>query len=137
MIEISKKTVIKILVIVVCFILCFFTGYIRGCIHGRGSSTDEATLNVNESIITDVTDIASNIQQGISGTQEQVDIARTELKQGITSIGEIGQSTDRITTEQEQSESNITEIYRGISAITEIIDKASKRSEVLESNGWG
>lgn len=137
MIEISKKTVIKILIIVGCFILCFFTGYIRGCIHGRGSSTDEATLNVNESIITDVTDIASNIQQGISGTQEQVDIARTEIEQGITSIGEIRLSTDRITTEQEQSDSNITEIYRGISAITEIIDKASKRSEVLESNGWG
>ena len=137
MIEISKKTVIKILVIVVCFILCFFTGYIRGCIHGRGSSTDEATLDLNESIITDVADVASNYQQGINRAEEQVNTARTEIEQGITSIGEIRLSTDRITTEQEQSESNITEIYRGISAITEIIDKASKRSEVLESNGWG
>ena len=137
MIEISKKTVIKILVIVVCFILCFFTGYIRGCIHGRGSSTDEATLDLNESIITDVADVASNYQQGINRAEEQVNTARTEIEQGITSIGEIRLSTDRITTEQEQSESNITEIYSGISAITEIIDKASKRSEVLESNGWG
>lgn len=137
MIEISKKTVIKILVIVVCFILCFFTGYIRGCIHGRGSSTDEATLNIDESIITDVTDIASNIQQGISGTQKQVNNARTELKQGITSIGEIGQSTDRITTELLQSEQYITDIEYRISAITELIDKATEKNEVLESNGWG
>lgn len=137
MIEISKKTIFSVLIIVLCFIIVFFCGFIGGCVHGRGSVNDEATLNLDASIITDVADIASNYQQGINRAEEQVNTSRTEIEQGITSIGEIRLSTDRITTEQEQSDSNITEIYRGISAITEIIDKASKRSEVLESNGWG
>lgn len=137
MIEISKKTIFSVLIIVLGFIIVFFCGFIRGCVHGRGSVIDEATLDFNESIITDVADVASNFQQGINRAEEQVNTARTEIEQGITSIGEIRLSTDRITTEQEQFESNITEIYRRISAITEIIDKASKRSEVLESNGWG
>ena len=137
MIEISKKTIFSVLIIVFCFVIVFFCGFVRGCVHGRGSVEDKGILNLDESIVTDVTDIASNYEQGINRAEEQVNTARTEIEQGITSIGEIRLSTDRITTEQEQSESNITEIYRGISAITEIIDKASKRSEVLESNGWG
>lgn len=137
MIEISKKTIFSVFIIVLCFIIVFFCGFIRGCVHGRGSVIDEATLDLNESIITDVTDIASNIQQVISGTQEQVNNARTEIEQGITSIGEIGQSTDRITTELLQSEQYITDIEYRISAIIELIDKATEKNKVLESNGWG